>query len=445
MLQKLFIWGNIILLLLFLTAVVEDLAGPYLPNHWASAQMTYRKMQADAETNEESKKSILSRPVEIKQIQANDLGQIDRCTSCHQGMDSIATPTLQNSFTANPYKSHPGDFLKNHPPDKFGCVTCHGGQGIATTFLGAAHTPKDDAQKAEWKKKYGWEPTEHWDRPMLAPPYIQASCAKCHGNFETLPGTEVVTKGKALMSQHGCLGCHQWKGVGGPISVDLAEETANKPIGRIDFSHTGLAKEDMNLLNWIRLHFVKDPAEMTPGDPEAKFNTEPIAPSGMQNFTLPSPAYPDKGPELSEDDATALTTYILSARSDKIPYNYYIPGPKETKFEDMHFSSSKEAGKWVFDKYGCAACHGLNAKGGRHNFNYQGGGLEPVLVKTVSTYTRDELRKKIQYGVPVVNKDNPKGATPPLYMPAWKDKISPPEMEALMDYLFSIAEKPEEF
>ena len=30
-------------------------------------------------------------------------------------------------------------------------------------------------------------------------------------------------------------------------------------------------------------------------------------------------------------------------------------------------------------------------------------------------------------------------------MPAWKDKISPPEMEALMDYLFSIAEKQEEF
>jgi len=70
-------------------------------------------------------------------------------------MDSIATPTLQNSFTQNPFKSHPGDFLKNHAPEKFGCVTCHGGQGIATTFIGAAHTPKDEAQKAEWKKKYG--------------------------------------------------------------------------------------------------------------------------------------------------------------------------------------------------------------------------------------------------------------------------------------------------
>ncbi len=407
MLRKLFIWGNVALLVLFIAAVVQDLAGPYFPGHWAQSQMAYRKMQADAESNAETKKVILNRGIEIKQIQANDLGQIDRCTSCHQGMDSIATPTLQNSFMANPFKSHPGDFLKNHSPDKFGCVTCHGGQGIATTFLGAGHQPKDETQKAEWKKKYGWEPT--------------------------------------VMAQHGCMGCHQWKGVGGPISVDLAEETSNKPLGRIDFSHTGLSKEDMNLLNWIRLHFVKDPAEMTPGDPEAHFNTEPIAPSGMQNYTQPSAAYPDKGPELSENDATALTTYILSARSDKIPYNYYIPGPKEAKFEDMHFSSRKEAGKWVYDRYGCAACHGLNAKGGRRNFNYQGGGLEPVLVKTVSNYTRDELRKKIEYGVPVVNKENEKGPTPPLYMPPWKDRISHDEMEALMDYLFSIAEKQAEF
>jgi mono/diheme cytochrome c family protein len=445
MLRKLFLWGNIILLVVFTTAIVQDLAGPYFPNHWAYYQKKYRQMQADEESNPDTKNAILSRPIEIKQMMINDLGQIDRCTSCHQGMDPIITPTMQNSFTENPYKSHPGTFLKDHQVDKFGCVICHGGQGIATTFLGAAHTPKDEAQKVEWKKKYGWRPTEHWERPMLAPPYIQASCAKCHGDFESLPGAEVAAKGKDLMDHHGCLGCHQWKGFGGPISVDLAEETANKPIGRIDFSHTGLNAEDMNLLNWIRLHFLKDPKEMTPGDPEAKYNTEPIAPSGMQNFTLPSPAYPDNGPELSQDDATALTTFILSGRSEKIPYNYYVAGPKEAKFEDMHFSSRAQAGKWVFDRYGCAACHGLNAKGGRFNFNYQGGGAEPVLVKTISNYTRDELRKKIEYGVPVVAKDNPKGPTPPLYMPAWKDKISPPEMEALMDYLYSIAEKQAEF
>ena len=150
-------------------------------------------------------------------------------------------------------------------------------------------------------------------------------------------------------------------------------------------------------------------------------------------------------PELTDEDATALTTYILSARSEKIPYTYHVSGPEVTPFADMHFSSSREAGKWVYDRNGCAGCHGLNGKGGRRNFNYQGNGLEPTLTKVIGNYTRDELRKKLNAGVPVVNKENDKGPTPPLYMPAWKDKISPPEMEALMDYLFSIAEKQEEF
>ena len=53
MLRKLFIWGNAALLVLFVVAVVKDLADPFLPNHWASAQRVYRKMQADAETNDD--------------------------------------------------------------------------------------------------------------------------------------------------------------------------------------------------------------------------------------------------------------------------------------------------------------------------------------------------------------------------------------------------------
>src|ERR1019366_6293651 len=104
MLRKLFLWGNILLLLIFVAAVAKDLAGPYLPDHWANIQAKYRRLQADAEPNPEAKRSILSRPVEIKQIFATDLGQIDRCTSCHQGMDSLVTPTLQNPFPQNPYK-----------------------------------------------------------------------------------------------------------------------------------------------------------------------------------------------------------------------------------------------------------------------------------------------------------------------------------------------------
>src|SRR5262249_23514268 len=151
------------------------------------------------------------------------------------------------------------------------------------------------------------------------------------------------------------------------------------------------------------------------------------------DYTQPSAAYPNDGPELKEPDADALTTYILSQQTANIPHAFYIEGPKEPTFESIRGRGRIAAGKWVYDKYGCAACHGLNAKGGRFNYNYQGGGAEPVLAKTVPNYTRDELRKKIQQGVAVVSKDDPNGPTPPLYMPAWKDKIKGDEMEALLD------------
>lgn len=438
MLRKLFIWGNAILFLLLIAAIVEDQFRPWMPY-----QREYRKIQASAEEGA-VRKSIMSRPIELKQILANDLGQVDRCITCHQGMDPLATPTLENNFTAQPHKAHPGDFIKTHSVEKFGCTICHGGQGLATTFIGAGHTPKDDAQRDAWRKKYSWHPAEHWEKPMLAGSFLQASCVKCHGNFESLPGAAVPAKGKQLMETHGCFGCHQWNGVGGPISVDLAEETANKPLTRIDFSHTGLDAEDSTLLNWIRLHFVKDPAELVPGDPEAHFNKEPIPPSGMPNFSIPSVAHPDGGPELTQDDAVALTSYILSAASSNIPHEFYVQGPKAPTFEEMRFRSRTQAGKWVFDKYGCAGCHGLDGKGGRRNFNYMGG-VEPALTTTVPNYTRDELRRKIQEGVQSVTKENEKGPTPPLYMPAWEDKIKGAEMEALLDYLFSIGIKQAEF
>src|SRR5438046_1568976 len=75
MLRQLFIWGNVVLLVIFLVAAVEDLAGPYFSHGWAHYQRAYRKMQLAGETNEESRKSIGSRPVEIKQILATDLGK----------------------------------------------------------------------------------------------------------------------------------------------------------------------------------------------------------------------------------------------------------------------------------------------------------------------------------------------------------------------------------
>jgi mono/diheme cytochrome c family protein len=213
-------------------------------------------------------------------------------------------------------------------------------------------------------------------------------------------------------------------GEGGPISVDLKSETSAKPLSRIDFSYTGLPHEQWTLATWIRLHFVQDPAIAVPGDPHAKVNTEPIPPSGMPPFLM------------NDKDADALTAFVLGLNRNGIPpaYMQLEAAPKEPAM-----AAGAQHGRFVYEKYGCAGCHGPSAQGGVRNYNYQYD-VTPNLRRAVSTYSREELKDKIAHGVPFIAKLDPKGPNPPFYMPAWKDKIKGQELEDLVTYLYSIKE-----
>ncbi len=90
----------------------------------------------------------------------------------------------------NPFKVHPGNLLAKHPPEAVGCTMCHQGQGLATT--------KDDA--------HGNVP--HWDKPLLTGHFVQASCTKCHHEDE-VPQAPVLSRGKHLLHELGCVGCHR--------------------------------------------------------------------------------------------------------------------------------------------------------------------------------------------------------------------------------------------
>src|SRR5262249_2094356 len=80
----------------------------------------------------------------LQQIWAKDIGRVDRCTTCHQG---IEWEGLENLHT--PFKSPPQEILRSHPLNQFGCTSCHGGQGYAT-----------DSQAAHGR-------VEHWEEPLL--------------------------------------------------------------------------------------------------------------------------------------------------------------------------------------------------------------------------------------------------------------------------------------
>ena len=117
----------------------------------------------------------------IQQIWHPELGVVDRCTTCHVGLQeaSLSDVTLQ------PFRRHP---VVPHNLEQFGCVMCHRGQGIATT-VEEAH-----------------ESTLAWEQPILPARFIESSCGQCHR--APLTGTPQLNEGRRLMARYGCSRCH---------------------------------------------------------------------------------------------------------------------------------------------------------------------------------------------------------------------------------------------
>ncbi len=443
-LRNLFFIFNFVVLGLFLFAMAQDFFREWRPyqSHYKKMEIARIKGQMDQspamkEALDAEYNLAKSRSQEIKQILATDLNRVDRCVTCHVGYDSYTNPTLVNEYNDHPYAAPKNEIHAKHPVEKYGCTVCHEGQGLATNFIEAGHMPKSPEQKAEWAQKRDWHVVEYWENPMNAGPLVYASCYKCHEAHPNVTGVDIIKKGKNLAFENGCVGCHQIRGEGGSIAPDLAEETAVKPLTRIDFGYAVSAgvieKHERTLENWIRLHFATNPAVLTPGDPEGKLSADPKKPAPVAPTAMPYFGF-------NPDEVEALTAYVMSLKSEKnIPYTYRVFSPKEP---EPKFASAVQHGRYIFQKHGCVSCHGKDANHGIQVFNRQGDRV-PDLVKTVGTYTNDELIEKIQKGVNPEAKENPDGPTPPLYMPSFKDKIKGEEMEHLVQYLMSIAEKQE--
>ena len=132
------------------------------------------------------KAQLEQRETKIQQIVLNSLNRIDRCTSCHIGIEDKRLHDIKE-----PYKSHSGKYLVWHPVEKFGCTACHDGQGLATNFMDAAHGD-----------------IMHWDKPITPTALLQTSCGKCHLD-KTVPHASLLSDGRELLERYGCYGCHE--------------------------------------------------------------------------------------------------------------------------------------------------------------------------------------------------------------------------------------------
>ena len=117
----------------------------------------------------------------IHQIWLPELGVVDRCTTCHLGLNEASLGDVK----LQPFRKHP---VIPHSLDGFGCVICHGGQGAATTVAEAHHSERAG------------------EEPLLPARYIESGCGQCHQN--ALPGTPQLNLGRAMLTRYGCVHCH---------------------------------------------------------------------------------------------------------------------------------------------------------------------------------------------------------------------------------------------
>ncbi len=270
---------------------------------WKGYQKMFYRIEAKNISDEDVRGKILHSPLKIKQIVVKDLDRVDRCMTCHI---SIEDPRYMDD--EHPIKSHPGDLLKQHTPDKFGCTICHEGQGRATTVK-AAHG------ESRW-----------WQWPLLPMDYVYGTCGKCHTTAEV--PYRLFGQGNKLIGELGCIGCHIVEGKGGTIGPEL----------------TGVGSR--RNADWLYNHF-KNPQEANPGSVMPKY-------------------------DLTDAEIKSLVMLMYGLNENPIPYRYRTFKERAKFNKPPSYPNKIEAGRASYQKYGCAGCHGRDGEGGVKNPNAQG-------------------------------------------------------------------------
>jgi mono/diheme cytochrome c family protein len=275
---------------------------------WYGLQKQYGTLLESKATDDRGRAIARDFRVELKQVSIPQLKAVDRCVSCHNGIDD---PRMTD--VPVPHAVHPGEIFKNHPVDRFGCTVCHQGQGPATTFK--------DAKAVD----------AYWDYPLLDRNLTQSSCLACH-DVDKLPPQQVVLvlEGKKLYQEKSCGSCHKLGGRGGVLGPALDNEGAKT---KHQLILTNLAPPH-STWNWQEAHF-RDPGGIVAG-------------SQMKN------------PALSEPQVLAMTVYMLAQRQRDVPESYLAPDKLEEKVQRLH--PQPLTGEQVYHQY-CMACHGEGTYG----------------------------------------------------------------------------------
>jgi mono/diheme cytochrome c family protein len=337
---------------------------------WRHHQREYRRMLL-ASGDDRQRQLGESFTEKIRQIDLPQLGTTDRCVSCHVGLDNPAMAGARQ-----PFRTHPGDHLKHHPVEKYGCTVCHRGQGAATVFREAKASDV------------------HWDYPLLPARLTVASCGTCHAADSELmqKHAPALALGRRLFLERGCQGCHKLDGVGGQLGPAL-DGVGGKIRHQLPMAHV---QGEKTLANWLGQHFEK-PQGIVPG-------------SQM------------RPPRLTPGENQALTVYMLSLRQHEYP-QAYLPGDRIAAL-DREINHRPVQGDVLYNRY-CATCHGDGSFGrwdtffGRFMPAVRGPGLRALA-------NADYYRSAVTEG------------RPGTLMPAWGKSaggLTDKQIDSLTDYL----------
>jgi len=269
---------------------------------------------------------MLNPSEKIKQIILSDLTnehpfmqipRVDRCTTCHLGIDQPALADWPQPFAAHPDLD---TFLGSdspHPIEQFGCTTCHSGLDRAVEFSRAGHTPQTAEQREDWERRLGWEEQHYLETPMLPLDRTEASCLKCHSGAGDVPGAQALNEGRDLIRMYGCFGCHDIPGYEGVRKIGPDLTTVASKLTR-DY-----------MLRWLR----------EPRSAKAE--------SRMPQFWFNSN---NSGPEFEARNNTeivAIAEYLIS-RSQPNP----LPVAGRT-------NGNRTRGQQIVESVGCLGCHAV--------------------------------------------------------------------------------------
>jgi cbb3-type cytochrome c oxidase subunit III len=401
--------------------------------------------------------------VQLRQIYAPGLGAVDRCVSCHVGMDAGETGIEGHKLFA----PHPRVV---HEPAQYGCVSCHAGQGRATVAA--------DAHGA----------VAHWPEPMIPVRYAKAGCGGCHTHLE-VPNLDRLARGRALFERYDCLACHAMDGRGGTLrpggaagvsAPDLSHAGARDPAPRWYESHLAAREAaadgawrtsfapiaaadrgdiDVYLRSRVgapalveakalfhslgcrgchkiggvggddgpdltlagekdpgRLDFGHVPGERTVAAWHAAHLRAPAA-------VVPGSLMPELG--LTDDQIDSLVLYLLSLRRTDRPEAYWpVDRVRAERLGEREFSTD---GATLYGTF-CASCHGPNGEGMR----YPGMPAFPAIGNPdfLAAASDRFIRANIERG------------RPGRRMPAWgaqEGGLRPEEIDAVVGHVRSFA------